>query len=221
MYFTTYPINLQSWITKGAIPDKCDKTNSELFIYCCYLKRFRIFGKNAYRRYDKNELGLNYQYVARLNNKNTSKMSKLFKSPKKKDKNFFNNSPKLLNILIEKLLLLFHDYSLITKHSNNIPSIFILKLSFFLPSKSHYTKLLYPKSVSLRIKISGERLIAKCRAFSNLTFITKVNFGRLPGRLRSDTVQRHIFEIHLSAWISHFAFYLHYSILSDICWCKN
>ncbi|RNA00198.1 hypothetical protein BpHYR1_046474 [Brachionus plicatilis] len=53
---------LHSWITKGARTDKCYKTNSELFIYWCQFRLFRIFVNNVYRCYDKNEYGLNYQY---------------------------------------------------------------------------------------------------------------------------------------------------------------
>ncbi|RNA25025.1 Transposon Ty3-G Gag-Pol poly [Brachionus plicatilis] len=54
---------LHNWIRKGARPDKCDKANSELFIYWCQFGRFKNFGRKVYRRYDKDESGKHYQYV--------------------------------------------------------------------------------------------------------------------------------------------------------------
>ncbi|RMZ98703.1 hypothetical protein BpHYR1_020169, partial [Brachionus plicatilis] len=60
---------LHSWIKKEARPDKYDKKNSLLFIYWCKFGRFKIFGKKVYRRYDKDESGINYQYVVPVNDR--------------------------------------------------------------------------------------------------------------------------------------------------------
>ncbi|CAF1089458.1 unnamed protein product, partial [Brachionus calyciflorus] len=54
---------LYSWVREGVRPVQCDKTDPELYVYWCQFKRFRIFGKNVYRNYDKEYDGIHFQYV--------------------------------------------------------------------------------------------------------------------------------------------------------------
>ncbi|RNA24977.1 Retrovirus-related Pol poly from transposon, partial [Brachionus plicatilis] len=71
---------LHSWIRTGGRPDTCDKTNPELFIYWCQSWRFKIFGKNVYRRYDKDESGIHYQYVVPVKDR-TEVLKKIHNDP--------------------------------------------------------------------------------------------------------------------------------------------
>ncbi|RNA36011.1 hypothetical protein BpHYR1_033314 [Brachionus plicatilis] len=50
-------------LTSGEKPDNCSKDGSDLCIYCCNFRDFRIFGKNVYRCYDKSEYGVHFQDV--------------------------------------------------------------------------------------------------------------------------------------------------------------
>ena len=54
---------LNSWVREGVRPVQCEKTDPELYVYWCQFKRFRIFGKNVYRNYDKEYDGIHFQYV--------------------------------------------------------------------------------------------------------------------------------------------------------------
>jgi hypothetical protein len=61
---------LFEWVEKGKKPDVVDNNRRELSIYWRQFKRFKIFGKNVFRALDDPNVGVHFQYVVPVAERN-------------------------------------------------------------------------------------------------------------------------------------------------------